>query len=426
MDHYQFPHITHISQCLQAIEGCENFIVAERDDHTIINYMMMDTATFPRVHEEGEWTKAARPPEGWKPMTAYNIDAAIRRECRGIVFGPDGRVIARRLHKFFNVGERPEVELQGVDLSRLHVILDKLDGSMITPIPIRGHVRWGTKMGLTSVGFQAEEFVSTRPEYLDFAVHCVHAGITPIFEWCSRKQRIVVDYPRDTLVLVAVRDNVTGVYLPYEHMITFGLFWKLPVVGYLNEDFERDCGNKLESMVEVIRDLGSDVEGYVVRFEDGHMIKIKSDDYVRIHRAKDTIMQEKRVIEMIVNEKVDDVLPHLIDHDRKALEEFRDEFWSGLLDMKNEIAHLYTRWYEATKRDKKEFAIHADMDPVRKSVIFSVWGCLPVQASGRVFDELKKRVQKNLGSGTKVEGARWIWGGARWADHIHAQEEEAA
>src|ERR1700761_5311430 len=159
MDRYQFPHITHISQCLEAIRGCDSFYVAERERHTIINYYNMGSDTFPPVILRG-------PDPG---TDLQDFDAALRRECRGIVFGPDGTVIARRLHKFFNAGERPEGAVEGINLDDEHVILEKLDGSMITPIPIGDSIRWGTKMGLTEVGFQAEEFVSTRPQYVAMA-----------------------------------------------------------------------------------------------------------------------------------------------------------------------------------------------------------------------------------------------------------------
>jgi len=71
---------------------------------------------------------------------------------------------------------RPETVIENIDVTKPHVILKKMDGSMITPIPIRNHIRWGTKMGLTSVGFQAEEFVSTRKEYLDLGEYCAEAG----------------------------------------------------------------------------------------------------------------------------------------------------------------------------------------------------------------------------------------------------------
>jgi len=67
-------------------------------------------------------------------------------------------------------------------------------------------------MGITEVSMQAEEFVAKNAKYLDFAKWCIEQEITPIFEWCSLKQRIVIAYPEDKLILLAVRCNFTGEY----------------------------------------------------------------------------------------------------------------------------------------------------------------------------------------------------------------------
>lgn len=87
--------------------------------------------------------------------------------------------------------------------------------SMITPIPVDGNIRWGTKMGVTDVALGAEEFVAKNPQYQELAKWCIQNKKTPIFEWVSRKQRIVIDYEEDNLILIAIRDNVTGEYMPY-------------------------------------------------------------------------------------------------------------------------------------------------------------------------------------------------------------------
>jgi len=52
----------------------------------------------------------------------------------------------------------------------------------------------------------------TNKKYQQFAKWCIENRLTPIFEWCSRKQRIVIDYPEDKLVLLAVRENMSGKY----------------------------------------------------------------------------------------------------------------------------------------------------------------------------------------------------------------------
>ena len=143
--------------------------------------------------------------EGWLSV------AAVRRECRGIIFDTaTGDIIRRPFHKFFNVNERDETQDHRVDLSRPHAILEKLDGSMIAPFLVNGELIWGTKMGATDVAKPVEEFIKNNPQYLSFAEEAVHHGLTPIFEWCSRKQRIVLDYKEDQLVLTAMRNQITG------------------------------------------------------------------------------------------------------------------------------------------------------------------------------------------------------------------------
>lgn len=422
---YEFPHITHISQVLAAIKDKPEFIVKECDRHTIINYVMADSHTFPPVKSD-TWHKACRKPRNWSPD--YDVNAAILRECRGIVFGPDGRVVARRLHKFFNVGEKQETFIKNVDFSKSHVIMDKLDGSMITPIPIprpglENHrmgmytIRWGTKMGITHVGMQVEEFVASHQEYNEFAEECIYCDLTPIFEWCSRKQRIVVDYPQDKLVLTAVRNNVTGVYMDYDRLWHLGHRFGIPVCAILPE--EKIING--EEFVAGVREK-EDIEGYVVRFDDGHMCKIKGEWYCRIHRAKDSILQEKRVVEMIINEKTDDVLPFLLEHDRKALEAFMDVF---IISLRNNISGFHTlhmQEYLKHNGDKKSFALATqDWPHTHRSTLFAVWG---KKDKASVEEHIKGFIRKNLGSITKVNSIRWLWGDYKWADYIQAEEEE--
>lgn len=55
----------------------------------------------------------------------------------------------------------------------------------------------------------------------------------------------------------------------------------------------------------------SNNEGIVVRFDTGQMIKIKADEYVRKHRSKDLISSQKGIINLILEDKLDDVLPQL-------------------------------------------------------------------------------------------------------------------
>jgi RNA ligase len=199
---YQFPIIETIDDILPAIKGRDEFIIADRDDHLIANYLVNFADTFPNPAEVND------------PVVARNY--AIRRECRGITFDKkSGKIIRRVYHKFFNLNERPETSQNNVDFSQDHVVMTKLDGSMIAPFYSEGQLRFGTKMGITEVAGPAEKFAYASRNYIDFSRNLIADGYTPIFEWTSRKQKIVIDYPEDNLVLTAVRHMITGEYVPY-------------------------------------------------------------------------------------------------------------------------------------------------------------------------------------------------------------------
>ena len=166
--HYQFPTITHIDQVLAAIEGEPSFKVKETeiDGHTftVIDYLLSTPEVFPEVTD---------------------VNSALRRECRGIMFRSDGTVASRPYHKFFNLGERDDTSRDVVDLSKKHVILDKLDGSMIRPVMVGSDFRLCTKAGVTDVSQQAEQWLRNLvwPEsvaYMDFIYNCLHNNATPI------------------------------------------------------------------------------------------------------------------------------------------------------------------------------------------------------------------------------------------------------
>ena len=309
---YAFPKIYNIDDVLCAIEGSPEFIVAEKDGYKVVNYVVATHETFPSV--EGEDT-----PEGGDISYAYH--AMLRRECRGLLFDLDGKLINRRYHKFFNVNEREETAIHAIDWSRPHVILEKLDGSMVSPCYVNGHLRWMTKMGITDTSMEAEAFVASRPDYAELAAHYLENGFTPIFEWCSNKNRIVLDYPEDRLVLTAMRENASGNYLLQDALEAIGRRYGIEVVeAYQHGDDE---------IVDQVRKW-EDTEGVVVRFDDGHMVKIKSDWYVRIHKIKSLLGQERDVVKLILNNELDDLLPVLPREDVERVEKFQVDLMEQL------------------------------------------------------------------------------------------------
>jgi RNA ligase len=374
---YEFPTITNISDVLPAIAGRDEFVVAEKEGYTVINYNVMMADTF---------------------------DCNIRRECRGIIFDTaSGEIIRRPFHKFFNVNEREETQDHAVDLSRPHAILEKLDGSMIAPFIVNGKMIWGTKMGATDVAKPVEEFVVRNPDYIEFAEEAIHNGLTPIFEWCSRKQRIVLDYSEDQLILTAIRDLKTGNYWLPEHLIIMGDDWNIPVVRVF------DPQTDMKEFIEYVRDL-EDLEGFVVRFGDGHMLKLKCDWYVQIHKAKEAILQDRNIVELILDEKLDDIKAHLPVEDRECLTMFEDDFNTHIEVV---ARHTLSLLIDLSNRnvDRKDFAINEapNLDPYVRPIMFKNFSAYNDVGLAKVREDVHNTIRNNLGRTVKYEAIRDAW-----------------
>lgn len=384
---YEFPLIESLDEVRAVISGVDGFIIAEREWGFVANYVQMGNQTFPEIRSRED---------------------AIRRECRGIMFAPDGRLISRPFHKFFNVGERTETLLENIDLSLPHVILEKLDGSMIRAIPMEGGgYRLGTKMGITEVAMQAEVFAASRPNYDRFFRDTISQGYTALFEWCSRKQRIVIDYPVDRLVLLAMRSNRDGSYLPMGMLSELAAEYGLDLVREYP-----GTTSSMEHLLAETRDLQGQ-EGWIIRFDDGHMLKLKGSEYVTIHKAKDNILREWGVIEMLLDEKADDVKAFLPDEDRQRLERYEEDFWRGVMDTHGRWQMAYLGSKDMFGSDRKGFALEwaPGFDQHLRGAIFKAW-------DNRDFDfhgYLLEVIRKNLSTQAKIDAARHLWGGAAWS-----------
>jgi RNA ligase len=396
---YDFPSELSLEEVKSVVEqhnartGTTAFIEADRGDHVVFNYVVAFEGSFPQPDTGDQ---------------ALDRQFAILRECRGLIMCKNsGRVLARRYHKFFNVNEKPFTQAHLVDWNQPHLVLEKLDGSMITPFLSDSRLRWGTKMGLTDVALPVEVFIAENPKYVDYAISELTNGRTPLFEWCSRKQKIVIDYPEDMLILTAVRDNAKGSYASHDELCRLGKHFDIPVVRALPGSIE-----SIETFMAEARDLEG-AEGYVIRFNNGHMLKVKGAWYCQIHSTKDLLQHEKDVWALILEERMDDAMAFMDDADRDRVTRYVN-------DLEAEIALTAERLrsYVEMKRidldgDKKRFAIEAipTQPSEHRALLFAMWDRVgPVEV-------VRKFLSKNMSTRTKVEAARWAVNGLSWDNY---------
>jgi len=386
MMNYDFPVIETIEDVISDINGYDEIRVIDKDYYTVINYAVTFEDTFTWDFEDSH-------------------ASSIRRECRGLIFNKEGKLISRPYHKFFNAGEKEETQIHKINLYEPHVVLEKLDGSMIRPIPTPEGFRLATKAGITEVAMNAEVFIADKSHYATFIHKCIQKGTTPIFEWCSRKNRIVIDYPEDQLILTGIRYNDTGKYVDYETMKTYATAWNIPVVQAVNGLAVQD----INLFVQQVREW-DDGEGVVLRFDSGHMIKVKADDYVLRHKSKESISQEKNVIDCILQDAVDDILPLLTPEDADRLKHFQDAFWKSLDDVAYEMAELFNGGNKAYP-DKKDFAVEFVQKMILPIHAPVMYGMKSGKGSKQILIDM---IKKSLSSQTKIDSARWMFGGINW------------
>ena len=345
-----FPYITHIEDVLPSLEGRDEFIVADRDTHKIINYVVDFSDTF--VDDNGFGT-----PTHW-----------MRRECRGLIFDAGGNIIRRPFHKFANIGQWKENQIGNLDLSLIRRFMCKEDGSFISPFFIDGALHWGTKMGVTDIGLKAAEFVNKSYKFVEFAHWCHANGITPIFEYVAPDNRIVIAYEEENMILLGMRNMFTGAYFD---IYTESIIKELGITVVSTLELE-----KTSSFIDVVRAF-KDSEGVVIEFENGERHKCKADKYVELHRIFDALSKEHHIITSLLAGTLDDILPSLDVPKRKYVDEIVDKFKASFDDvetrMKKHKEQLYEKFYVDGKFDKKRVALeYVKLHPKDSVVIFRI------------------------------------------------------
>lgn len=390
---YKFPIITDLNQVEAAIKGREEFIVAEREFGFVVNYLVNFETTFPQIN--------TKDPE-------LNELYAILRECRGIKFGLDRLLIARTLHKFFNLGERPETSEANVDFEVPYALFDKLDGSMIHPIVMDNQVVCCTKMGITDIALDAQKFVDAKGHkaifYNDFCWDLMKSKMTPTFEWCSRSNRIVVDYPNDKMILTAIRRMESGEYLAMSSMEALANPYRIPIVQQWQGSF-----NGIADFVEKAQALEGE-EGYVIRFSDGHMLKVKNLWYMQLHKVKALLEFEKDVWLLILDEKQDDLKSVMEDEDKEKIDAFSKDFFAAINEAADRLYWVVVAAKDNLNDSKKRFALkvvpqHSELE---KGLLFSIWD------GADSVETVKDFVRKHTGTQTKVDHVRPLLGGIKW------------
>jgi len=213
----------------------------------------------------------------------------------------------------------------------------------------------------SSVAVDATKWVSIRKNYQEFCEHCTQNNVTAIFEWMAPDSRIVLFYPEPRLNLLHIRCNVTGRYFDQSEVEQLALAFHLHKVEEVDEFFdifELNVGHfkifNLQRMLDAAK-TREGVEGWVIQFENGDMVKVKTEWYLRLHRTL-TFLRERDVAQAVLDETIDDLKSQLVGEGVSIAEILEIE--NRVVEFIVDITHSIYSVFEADKTlSKKEFAI---------------------------------------------------------------------
>lgn len=317
----------------------------------------MTLETLNKYYEEGWLIKQTHPT---LPLTIWNYSQQTQYEgkwdeitlaCRGLVTDEMGNIVARPFKKFFNMEEDKHTPTSEFD------VYEKMDGSLII-------VFWydGGWVVASRGSFTSEQAIGASKIFFDELDHNFSIGITYLFEFTAPWNRIVVDYgEKPNLTLLGVIRTNDETEATWEQLKMIGDGANCDVVK--KYDGVSDYST-LKGMI------GNNAEGFVIRFSNGYRMKIKGEEYLRLHKIM-TEISTKSVWECL--SQGDDIY--------KLLEDVPDEFFDKIEEYVEELKSQYTEIEDKAlakfaslqiyTENRAEFAKHSK-NSIYSSILFNM------------------------------------------------------
>lgn len=191
---------------------------------------------------------------------------------RGIIFNrKTGKVVGRTFPKFFNMNQRVETQERNLPWHLGYRIFRKEDGWLGTLFRHAGQHKIATKGSFKSIG---AIWATERLKRYDLTN--LPDEVTLLFELICPETHIVVDYgDREDLVLLAAYNRHTGEEYDWEQVEKWSKEFGFTLIDSYDQNWLGYCRGQLKTVA------GNELEGFVIRFNNGLRVKIKSEDYFR-------------------------------------------------------------------------------------------------------------------------------------------------
>jgi len=242
-----------------------------------------------------------------KPLKNNNVVNGYDMRGTTFIFNKDKSLYKRffMLPKFFNINQIEDTQYLNIKNKKIISITEKEDGSLISFMNLPN----GKVFAKTIGGFSNEQVVGATKLYnsdkylYNFINEALKNDMTPLFEYVALTNRIVLIYGDPELKFIGFRNNKNGKFIPSS------LVDKEKI---LNIKTPKTIKNKsLNDLLNLAKN-SENKEGWVIVFDDGQMIKIKTDWYFKIHNIRtEQIFREDYIIKYYLQETLDDVLQNI-------------------------------------------------------------------------------------------------------------------
>jgi RNA ligase len=278
-------------------------------------------------------------------LTIYNYSQKTQYEkmwneetlsCRGLVLDSSGNIVARPFKKFFNLSE---VEDKIPDLP--FEAFEKMDGSLGIFFWYKENPVFASRGSFTSFQSQIGWEMIKELNYTE-----LKEGITYLFEIIDPRNRIVVDYGLDEkLVLLGAIETELGKEIPYSDL----------KIQFEDSGFElvKKWTNK-KSISDLTKENDPSREGYVLRFSNGFRIKVKFEEYCRLHKIITNVSNldiwEKLKSDLPLDEILDKVPDEFYGWVKKTENDLREKYQDILEESEEKIYSIKKRLENSERR----------------------------------------------------------------------------
>jgi len=282
----------------------------------------------------------------------------ITLQCRGLVTNSKGDVVARPFKKFFNYDEHTPEEIP----NEYFEVYEKMDGSL--GILFYYNNEW---IIATRGSFTSSQSIRGKELLEKYNYNRLHPDYTYLFEIIYKENRIVCDYDFEDIVLLGMIHTKSGDEINI-HNNQEDIRFKNMIsnIGFRVVMLYKTWGEGYDILQE---EIPKHKEGYVIRFKNGFRMKIKGDEYKRLHRILTNISNRDIWEYLKENKPFDDILDKVPDEFYNWVKETARDLKIKFEDIDNNYNDIFN---SINTINRKDFAEKAKQYP-HSSLLFAMY-----------------------------------------------------